>query len=81
MLGWTHNKRWLIRKPDKLSQGAHSQTGYPRVQQENALDKMGCRTQGEGDMRDKEEEREQRTWGIYGHRTRSIVGCTHAAGN
>ena len=26
-------------KPDKLSQGAHKQTSYPRVQWENTLDK------------------------------------------
>ena len=50
-------KGWLIRKPDKLpqkaptnqrlgkpdnlSQGTHSQTSYPRVQQENTLNKKG----------------------------------------
>ena len=27
------------RKPDKLSQGVHKQTGYPRVQWQNKLDK------------------------------------------
>ena len=30
------------RKPDKLSQGAHSQTSYPRIQWENTLDKRGA---------------------------------------
>ena len=29
------------RKPDKLSQGAHNQTSYPRIQWENTLDKRG----------------------------------------
>ena len=28
-------------KPDKLSQGVHNQTSYPRVQWENTLDKRG----------------------------------------
>ena len=28
-------------KPDKLSQGAHRQTSYPKVQWENTLDKKG----------------------------------------
>ena len=26
MLGWTPNKRWLIRKPDKLFQNAPAQS-------------------------------------------------------
>ena len=29
-------------KPDKLSQGAHNQTSYPRIQWENTLDKRGA---------------------------------------
>ena len=29
------------RKPDKLSQGTHNQTSYPRIQWENTLDKKG----------------------------------------
>ena len=34
-------------KPDKLSQDAHSQTTYPRIQWENTLDKKeGYRTPG-----------------------------------
>ena len=28
-------------KPDKLSQGAHNQTSYPKIQWENTLDKRG----------------------------------------
>ena len=30
------------RKPDKLSQGAHDQTSYPKIQWENTLDKKGA---------------------------------------
>ena len=30
------------RKPDKLSQGAHNQTSYPKIQGENTLDKRGA---------------------------------------
>ena len=30
-----------LRKPDKLSQGAHNKTSYPRVQWENNLNKKG----------------------------------------
>ena len=34
-------------KPDKLSQGAHKQASYPRVQWGNTLDKRRCyRTPG-----------------------------------
>ena len=29
-------------KPDKLCQGAHNQTSYPRIQWENTLDKRGA---------------------------------------
>ena len=34
-----HPANQRLRKPDKLSQGAHKQTSYPRVQCENTLDK------------------------------------------
>ena len=34
-----HPANQRLRKPDKLSQGAHNQTSYSRVQWENALDK------------------------------------------
>ena len=33
-------------KPDKLSQGAHKQTSYPRVQWGNTLDKRKPQTPG-----------------------------------
>ena len=39
-----------------LTKGTHSQTSYPRVQQENTLDKRSCTTQGE--EQGKEEGRE-----------------------
>ena len=29
-------------KPDKLSQGAHKQTSYPKIQREYSLDKWGA---------------------------------------
>ena len=39
-----HPANQMLRKPDKLSQGAHNQTSYPRIQWENTLDKKGpCR--------------------------------------
>ena len=34
-----HPANQRLRKPDKLSQGLHNQTSYPRVQWENTLDK------------------------------------------
>ena len=34
-----HPANQRLRKPEKLSQGAHSQTSYPKVQWENTLDK------------------------------------------
>ena len=66
-------------KPDKLSQGAHKQTSYARVQWENTLDKRGgyiipwvtvtTRTEKpeKGECKIKEQEQEHRT--------------THAAGS
>ena len=67
------------RKLDKLSQGAHNQTSYPRVQWENTIDKRGTtEPQGEerggkknsnnrGEHKVKEQDQEHRT--------------THAAGS
>ena len=42
------------RKPDKLSQGAHNQTSYPKIQWENTLDKRGVQNPRErrGILRD-----------------------------
>ena len=34
-----HPANQRLRKPDKLSQGVHNGTSYPRVQGENTLDK------------------------------------------
>ena len=34
-----HPANQRLGKPDKLSQGAHKQTSYPRVQWKNTLDK------------------------------------------
>ena len=44
-----HLANQRLGKPDKLSQGAHSQTSYPKIQWENTLDKRGdYRAPGEG---------------------------------
>ena len=49
-----HPANQKLGKPDKLSQGVHNQTSYPRVQWENTLDKRGATEPQE------EEEREKR---------------------
>ena len=47
------------RKPYKLSQGVHKQTGYPRVQWENTLDKRrGYRALKKGGVNDEVEKAE-----------------------
>ena len=46
-----------LEKPDKLSQDAHSQTSYPRVQRENTQHKKG-RSVGIRGKKEKEGERE-----------------------
>ena len=51
-----HPPNQRLRRPDKLSQGAHSQTSYPKVQWENTLDKRGQR--GRAGERTREKERE-----------------------
>ena len=43
-----HPPNQRLRKPDKLSQGAHSQTSYPKVQWENTLDKRGKKEETRG---------------------------------
>ena len=45
-------------KPDKLSQGAHKQTSYPRVQWGNTLDKKG-RLESLKNNKNKQREQEQ----------------------
>ena len=55
-----HPPNQSLRKPDKLSQGAHSQTSYPRVQQENTLDKKGLQNPSkESEKRQEEREKER----------------------
>ena len=73
-----HPANQRLRKSDKLSQGTHKQTSYPRVQWENTLDEMGgyrapgitrhveTHTEIEGNIRSRNNQE---------HRT------THAAGN
>ena len=51
-----------LRKPDKLSQGVHKQTSYPRVQWENTLDKREATEPPERE-RKKQAEREARERG------------------
>ena len=40
-----HLPNQRLGNPDKLSQGAHNQKSYPRVQWESTLDKRGSRAQ------------------------------------
>ena len=58
-----HLPNQRLRKPDKLSQGAHSQTSYHKVQWENTLDKKR-REGGDRDTKDiqrmRSREQEQR---------------------
>ena len=60
-----HLPNQRLRKPDKLSQGTHSQTSYPKVQWENTLDK---RAREEREAVEKEETREQREGSRGEHR-------------
>ena len=53
-----HPPNQRLGKQDKLSQGTHSQTSYPRVQQENILNKRDCRTPEEQEGTREEEEEE-----------------------
>ena len=64
-----HPPNQRLRKPDKLSQGAHSQTSYPKVQWENTLDKR-AREEREG-MGKNEESREKEAEGNIGSWNRS----------
>ena len=45
-----HPANQRLRKPDKLSQGAHNQTSHHRVQWGNTLDKREA-TEPEGEVR------------------------------
>ena len=63
------------KKPDKLCQGAQSQTSYPKVQWENTLDKKGTADPQQG-----EEELSQEVMGNLGSQSRNTLGYTHAAG-
>ena len=47
-------------KPDKLSQCAHNQTSYPRVQWENTLDTKGLQNPVEQEEQHREAEQESR---------------------
>ena len=88
-----HLPNQRLGKPDKLSQGAHSQTSYPKVQWENTLDKRELQNpsqraeqRAEGRDRDAEREREregessQEITGNMETQSRNIPEYTHAAG-
>ena len=65
-------------KPDKLSQGAHKQTSYPRVQWGNTLDKKETTDpRGKGSINQSIEETE----GNIGSRNNQDYRATHAAGS
>ena len=64
------------RKPDKLSQGAHNQTSYPRIQWGNTLDKGGLQN-----PRGKEENPKQQQRGMQGQEQEQEHMTTHAAGS
>ena len=61
-----HLANQRLGKPDKLSQGAYTQTSYPKIQWENTLDKGGCRAPVEEDVVEREKLLTQR--GTQGHR-------------
>ena len=48
------------RKPDKLPQGVHNQTSYPRIQWENTLDKRGATVP----QREEQGERRMEAWNL-----------------
>ena len=58
-----HPSNQRLGKPNKLSQGAHNQTSYPKVQWENTEDKRGLQNPSkkerkrEGRRREVEKER------------------------
>ena len=53
-----HPANQRLRKPDKLSQGSHSQTSYPKVQWKNILDKKR-RQGGDKDTMHRENEKQR----------------------
>ena len=59
-------------KPDKLSQGMHNQTSYPRVQWENTLDKRDTTESKEKVTKEAQErEQQQQQRGMQGQGTRA----------
>ena len=79
-----HLPNQRLGKPDKLSQGAHSQTSYPRVQWGNTLDKRGtAEPQGRAEEEiegEKEQESSPKIVVNIGPQSRNMLGYTHAAG-
>ena len=64
------------RKPDKLSQGAHNQTSYPKIQWENTLDKRGIT-----ETQEKRRGQQQQQMGMQGQEQEQEHMTTHAAGS
>ena len=83
-----HPPNQRLGKPDKLSQGAQSQTSYPRLQWGNTLDKrdtaepQGARQErAEEKERKKERRNSQEIMGNIGSQSRNILGYTCATGS
>ena len=70
------------RKPDKLSQGAHNQTSYPKIQWQNTLDKRGAaEPQGKPAIPREAGEWKQQQRGMQGQEQEQEHITTHAAGS
>ena len=63
-------------KPDKLSQGAHNQTSYPKIQWENTLDKRGTT-----EPQEKRRGQQQKQSRMQGQEQKQEHMTTHAAGS
>ena len=71
------------RKPDKLSQGAHNQTSYPRIQWEITLDKRGLQNprRKPAILKEAGEWKQQQQRGMQGQEQEQEHMTTHAAGS
>ena len=68
-------------KPDKLSQGAHKQTSYPRVQWGNTLDKKECHRPQGNESQGVDETEQAETEGNTRSRNNQDYRTIHAAGS
>ena len=70
-----HLANQRLRKPDKLSQGAHSQTSYPKVQWKNTLDKKELQNPSRGEKKKDGESKKQGGMRIKkGHGECRVIG-------